>query len=100
MPPSDCVLCLVQGGTIALLMLRSDMKFAGIVGLSTYLSLRNDTLVSEANKDTPVWLAHGTADEVVSIPVEIRKCSRQTRKANASLCGCTDGLQPQVPRKF
>lgn len=54
-----------QGGTIALLMLRSKLKFAGIVGLSTYLSLRDDPLLSDSNRETPVLMAHGTADQVV-----------------------------------
>lgn len=54
-----------QGGTIALLMLRSEMKFAGIVGLSTYLSLRDESLLSDTNKATPVLMAHGTGDQVV-----------------------------------
>lgn len=58
-----------QGGTIALLMLRSEMKFAGIVGLSTYLSLRDEPLLSDTNRATPVFMAHGTGDQVVSASV-------------------------------
>lgn len=81
-----------QGGTIALLMLRSDMKFAGIVGLSTYLSLRNDTLVSEANKDTPVWLAHGTADEVVKYKFGEMSSQLLTKAGVKTVFGSVKGM--------
>ncbi len=55
-----------QGGAIALLMLRQNARLAGIVGLSTYLTLRSrPPLVSATNADTPVFCAHGTADQVV-----------------------------------
>lgn len=54
-----------QGGAVALLMLRSDVKVAGVAGLSTWLTLANDPMLSAANKATPLWMAHGTADPVV-----------------------------------
>jgi phospholipase/carboxylesterase len=58
-----------QGGALALQTgLRYPEKLAGIMALSTYLPLA-ETLVreaSEANKRTPVFMAHGTHDPVVS----------------------------------
>ena len=48
-------------------MLRSQLKLAGVIGLSTYLSLRNEKLLGAANSETPVLLAHGTADQVVRL---------------------------------
>eukprot|EP00877_Chromochloris_zofingiensis_P014740 jgi/Chrzof1/951/Cz01g34270.t1 len=55
-----------QGGAVALLMLRSHHKLAGIAGLSTYLPLRNEQpVIADANKDTPVFLAHGDQDYTV-----------------------------------
>lgn len=56
-----------QGGAVALLMLRSDKKLAGVVGLSTYLPLRNEEgIISPANATTPVLQCHGDADMVVN----------------------------------
>eukprot|EP00798_Chlamydomonas_sp_ICE-L_P002414 gene2413-8729_t len=56
-----------QGGATALLMLRSKMQFAGIVGLSSYMPLRNKTpVISEENKATPILMCHGDADQVVA----------------------------------
>ena len=55
-----------QGGAVALLMLRQSVRLAGIVGLSTYLTLRSrPPMLSPANASTPVFCAHGTADQVV-----------------------------------
>ena len=57
-----------QGCAMALMTgLRHVEKLAGIVGLSGYLPLA-PTLAAErntANNDTPIFLAHGTADPVV-----------------------------------
>lgn len=55
-----------QGGAVALLLLRSQLKLAGVAGLSTWLTLPQEELLSAQNKDTPLWMAHGTADQVVS----------------------------------
>lgn len=56
-----------QGGAIALLSLRSATKLAGVIGLSTYLPLRAEQpVLSDANKQTPVLMCHGSADMVVS----------------------------------
>ncbi len=61
-----------QGGVIALQAgLRYEQKLAGILALSTYLPLQNSLAAekSDANADTPIFLAHGVADPV--IPVEL-----------------------------
>ncbi|MCK6375926.1 MAG: alpha/beta hydrolase [Zoogloea sp.] len=57
-----------QGGAIALhTALRHANRLAGVLALSTYLPLA-DTLAgeaSEANRDVPIFMAHGTADPVI-----------------------------------
>lgn len=57
-----------QGGAIALhTALRYDKPLAGIMGLSTYLPLE-ETVTAErndANKHTPVFLAHGNYDQII-----------------------------------
>lgn len=59
-----------QGGAIALhTALRYEKSLAGIMGLSTYLPLA-DTVANEinnANKNTPVFLAHGIHDPIIPI---------------------------------
>ncbi|RKP11177.1 Phospholipase/carboxylesterase/thioesterase [Thamnocephalis sphaerospora] len=58
-----------QGGAMSLLCgLSSEHKLAGIVNLSGYLPLRTKifAMASEANKKTPLLMAHGDADEVVA----------------------------------
>ena len=60
-----------QGCAMALLAgLRHGRRLAGIAGLSGYLPLAQQTATerSAANQATPVFLAHGSTDEVV-IPV-------------------------------
>jgi phospholipase/carboxylesterase len=58
-----------QGGALALQTgLRYPDRLAGIMALSTYLPLA-ETLAreaSEANRRTPIFMAHGTQDPVVS----------------------------------
>ncbi|EIE76554.1 hypothetical protein RO3G_01258 [Rhizopus delemar RA 99-880] len=57
-----------QGCVISLLTgLRSEHKLAGIVGYSGWVALKNETekAASEASKDTPFLIAHGTKDPVV-----------------------------------
>lgn len=60
-----------QGGAIALHTgLRHPARLAGIMALSTYLPLQS-TLAAEAspaNRDVPVFMAHGLVDPVV-VPV-------------------------------
>jgi phospholipase/carboxylesterase len=57
-----------QGGVIALhTAIRHPERLAGVVALSTYLVLA-DKLREEAaaaNRDVPIFMAHGTADPVV-----------------------------------
>jgi phospholipase/carboxylesterase len=66
-----------QGGAIALQTgLRHANRLAGIVALSTYLTLE-DSLAAEgssANKATPIFMAHGTEDAVV--PMQLAQVSR------------------------
>jgi len=71
-----------QGGAIALQAgLRHPEPLAGIVALSTYLTLE-DSLAAEgsaANKSTPILMAHGTQDEVV--PLSLAEASRTALQA-------------------
>ena len=71
-----------QGGAIALQTgLRHPERLAGILALSTYLPLA-ETLGAEANpanRDVPIFMAHGTEDPV--IPLQRAAISRdQLRK--------------------
>ena len=67
-----------QGGAIALqTALRYDDKLAGLMALSTYLTLY-DSLQSEAsesNKTIPLMMAHGEYDPVV--PIGLAQLSKQ-----------------------
>jgi len=67
--PSRIVLAgFSQGGAIALYAgLRHPQRLAGIVALSTYV-IAPDALAAEAaaaNRDVPIFMAHGTQDPVV-----------------------------------
>lgn len=59
-----------QGGAIALhTALRYPLPLAGVLALSTYLPLA-DSLASEAspaNRQIPIYMAHGSADNVISL---------------------------------
>jgi len=72
-----------QGGAIALHTgLRYSERLAGILALSTYLPL-NGTLVEEAtkeNNDIPIFLAHGTQDNV--LPYGFAQLAEQALKQN------------------
>ena len=61
-----------QGGAIALLTgLRHPERLAGIMALSSYLPLAS-TLAAEAsaaNRDVPIFMAHGTADPLIPLPL-------------------------------
>ena len=63
-----------QGGAIALQAgLRHPKKLAGVMALSTYLTL-GDSLAAEgtsANRDTPILMAHGTQDPVVPLKLAV-----------------------------
>jgi phospholipase/carboxylesterase len=71
-----------QGGVIALHTgLRHPRRLAGILALSCYLPLA-DTLAVEAhkaNRDVPIFMAHGHADAV--IPYDLGKRSSKLLKA-------------------
>ena len=61
-----------QGGAIALhTALRYEKPLAGIMGLSTYLPLADtvENEISSANKNIPIFLAHGTHDPVIPLPL-------------------------------
>jgi phospholipase/carboxylesterase len=67
-----------QGGAIALQAgLRHRERLAGIVALSTYLPLEDslDREAAAANKRTPIFMAHGTQDQV--IPVQLAEASKR-----------------------
>jgi phospholipase/carboxylesterase len=59
-----------QGGAIALhTALRYPLRLAGLLALSTYLPLKS-TLAEEAheaNRQLPIFMAHGSFDEVISL---------------------------------
>jgi len=60
-----------QGCAMALMVgLRHTERLAGIAGLSGYLPLAEKTTAegSAANKDVPIFLAHGSRDGVVALP--------------------------------
>ncbi|NCF82617.1 MAG: carboxylesterase [Proteobacteria bacterium] len=67
-----------QGGAIALHTgLRYGKPLAGILALSTYLPLQETAAAEfqEANRDIPIFLAHGSQDPV--IPLALSEHSRQ-----------------------
>ena len=66
-----------QGGVIALQTgLRHSEKLGGIIALSTYLACVESvgTEASPANRDIPMFMAHGSMDPV--IPVTLAKLSK------------------------
>ena len=84
LPPDRIILAgFSQGGTIALHTgLRYPEKLAGIMALSTYLPTA-DQLANErshANRDIPIFMAHGTSDPLIGIENAVR-----TRKALSHL---------------
>lgn len=60
-----------QGGAIALqTALRHPSRLAGVMALSTYVPLA-DLLPAEAsaaNRDLPIFMAHGTLDPMIALP--------------------------------
>lgn len=69
--PSRIVLAgFSQGGAIALYTaLRYPQRLAGVLALSTYLPLKNklDSQTHTANAHTPIFMAHGIDDDVISL---------------------------------
>jgi phospholipase/carboxylesterase len=49
--------------------LRFEARLAGIVALSSYLIAadRADAEASPANRDVPIFMAHGTSDQVIAL---------------------------------
>lgn len=59
-----------QGGVIALhTALTYSHQLAGVMGLSTYLPLYDELMqnADEANKNIPIFIAHGTQDTVLNL---------------------------------
>jgi phospholipase/carboxylesterase len=59
-----------QGGAIALhTALREPRSLAGVIALSTYLPIADDVARerSEANREIPILMVHGTVDPVIPI---------------------------------
>ena len=59
-----------QGGAMALFTaLRHQEKLAGILALSTYLPLKQTLAreVNRANANTPIFMAHGSFDSVITL---------------------------------
>jgi phospholipase/carboxylesterase len=67
-----------QGGAIVLQTgLRYPERLAGILALSTYLPLASslESEASPANRDTPIFMAHGEFDDI--IPIRRAEASRE-----------------------
>jgi phospholipase/carboxylesterase len=72
-----------QGGVIALhTALRHEERLAGVIALSTYVVLADNLAddAAAANRDVPIFMAHGTADPVVRF--EWGDASRRALVAN------------------
>jgi phospholipase/carboxylesterase len=68
-----------QGGAIALHCgLRYPKRLAGVIALSTYLPLPDkvEAELSDANRDLPILMCHGTKDPVVPPRLAQASCSR------------------------
>ena len=68
-----------QGGAIALQAgLRHPARLAGILALSTYLPLPDkiEQERSSANRDIPIFMAHGSEDPIVPLKLAQASCSR------------------------
>src|SRR3982750_4841147 len=80
LPASKIVLAgFSQGGAIVLqTALRYPERLAGVVALSTYLPLAATVAGerSEANRDVPIFMAHGQYDDL--IPVSRAQASRES----------------------
>jgi phospholipase/carboxylesterase len=64
-----------QGGAIALYAgLRSAQTLGGIIALSTYLPMQHRLAqeAADANRQTPIFMAHGLHDEVVALQFGVR----------------------------
>ena len=55
-----------QGGAIAIqTMLRTQHRIGGLMALSTYLALPDEVQHAAARKDLPIFMAHGSFDDVL-----------------------------------
>ncbi len=55
-----------QGGAIAIqTMLRTQHRIGGLMALSTYLALPDEVQNAAARKDLPIFMAHGSFDNVL-----------------------------------
>jgi phospholipase/carboxylesterase len=83
LPPEKILIAgFSQGGAIALqTALRYPKRLAGVLALSTYLPLASalGQERSEANRDTPIFMAHGEHDDI--IPIARAGQSRSTLEA-------------------
>jgi phospholipase/carboxylesterase len=72
LPPGKIALAgFSQGGAIVLLTaLRYPERLAGVIALSTYLPLAPKLAAerSEANRDIPIFMAHGRYDDLIPMP--------------------------------
>lgn len=87
-PISNIVLAgFSQGAAMALTVgLNYDQTIGGIIALSGYLPLMADTLqnITEASRQTPIFIAHGTED--VMVPYALGKATYvNLRKANCNV---------------
>ena len=82
-PPGKIVLAgFSQGGAIVLqTALRHPERLAGLLALSTYLPLARtlEDEASAANRDIPIFMAHGLYDDI--IPVDRAQASRKRLEA-------------------
>lgn len=84
-----------QGGAIALHTgLRHAERLAGVLALSTYLPLAATLAAerSDANRDAPVFMAHGRHDPVIDIAR-----ARESRAALAALGYAVDWKEYDMP---
>ncbi|NNF39989.1 MAG: carboxylesterase [Woeseiaceae bacterium] len=57
-----------QGGAIAInTVLRSKVRLAGLMALSTYVVLPDEIEAGRGNRDVPVFMAHGSLDPVIPL---------------------------------
>ena len=80
-----------QGGAVVLhTALRYAHALAGVLALSTYLPLSSflPKEAHKANKNIPIWMAHGTYDDIV--PIQLAEQSRDVLLSH--------GYQPQWKR--
>lgn len=85
--PEDIVLLgFSQGGVIALYTaLTAQVRFGAVIGLSTWLP-SDDRLSSltAAQQQTPIWLGHGTYDDIVPFMAAERTLARLTALSHAN----------------